>query len=80
MTTKLDLQAMNIKLTEQLCTANSEISFLRAKLAERDQLARRLIKAGNPNKPVSAKRIAMLAAREAAMKSGTVTKVGGNHV
>lgn len=57
-----------------------EIAFLRAKLADRDLLARKLIKAGNPNKPTSQRRLAMLAAREAAMTTGAVTKVGGEHV
>lgn len=52
-----------------------ETVFLREQLAERDHLARKLI--GRVNRgPVSAKRLAMDAAREAAKQSGQCVKVG----
>jgi hypothetical protein len=74
MATKQELQALNIKLTEQLCTANIELAHLRAQLADRDALAKKLI-AGHNRAAKSPRRAAMEAARAEAMKTGTVTKV-----
>lgn len=77
MSTKAELQAQVIKLTEQLCTANIEIAHLRAKLNDRDILAKTLIARVNrvSNSP---RRAQMEAARAEAMRTGKVAKV--NHV
>lgn len=82
MATKLALQQMNTRLAADnavLRELNSVLTtdnkFLREQLAERDHLARKLI--GRVNRgPVSAKRLAMNAAREAAKQSGQCVKVG----
>jgi hypothetical protein len=54
MATKHELQQQITKITEQLCTANIEISHLRAKLNEADIRSKRLISTVNRTaKPVS---------------------------
>lgn len=67
--TKAELQGAVTKLTEQLCTANIEISRLRTQLADRDLLAKRLI-AGHNRAINSPRRAQMEAARAEAMRTG----------
>lgn len=76
MATKQELQTQLVHMTEQLCTANIELAHLRAKLADRDALARKLI-AGNNRAAKSPRRAAMEAARAEAMKSGVNVVVQG---
>ncbi len=72
MATKQTLQEMNTKLTEQLCTANQEIAFLRTKLNDADIRARKLISA---RKHGTFQRSARLEeARRIAMATGQVVK------
>lgn len=85
MATKLELQQTNIKLAADnnvLREMNSVLAtdnkFLREKLADRDHLARKLI--ASHNRPVSARRVAMDAARAKARELGCVVKAGGDHV
>lgn len=72
------LASENQSLREQNSVLSTDNKFLREKLAEADIRARKLISRVNHperNAEVSARRAAMLAAKEAAMKSGKTVSV-----
>lgn len=85
--TKLELQqhinrltAENVDLREKNSVLTTENQFLRTKLADADHRARKLIAQTNRQHGDSERRAAMMAAREAAMKTGRTVLVGDNHV